>query len=633
MDMNPCTIAFEGEGEIDVDGERGGSVDDDGNGCDTCPLTRSLGSSSSSSSSAVLLELCWEKLHLGYWKDVSLAWRNGYSLCCLVDAILRLLLGMKRGHQQDDLDSRSARDSEQRGEVITTTSTVPPMEATKRLRGQRPQWRPRPGPRPRANQLPLALLQQCLRQLDLGLMMGGPLWRQQIHQLVEGLHAAAVEAAARRAMQEQVASAVAIKADKRDKHYINPATGDGTDGGGGAGGPGSGDGDGDDCSDGGDRPTKRLCGAFGLVSVPSGWEVARGDADTDVRDAVAEVLEGSRVEQFAPQAEHGGGSFDTTTTTTTTSNNNGNNNNKPSDVACDVQLPRGSLYGPLCSRVPTVERPGMEDFLMMYMVPEQPVVVTGAMEHWPAMKRWGNLSYLEHAAGCRTIPVEVGEHYLADGWGQQLMTLRDFLHRYLLPGVQNPTQPQRAQQQAQPRGYLAQHPLFEQIPALRRDIVQPDYCCLGQEGEVQAVNAWLGPAGTTTPLHTDPHHNLLAQVVGRKYVRLYAPSLTNRLYPFPAGTVNSNSSQVDLDLDLEADLGPDSDFDFKASLADHDSGSGADAAGSCSCRRSSGRFPGVAKLPYLDVVLEPGQMLYIPPGWWHFVRAMSTSFSVSFWWR
>lgn len=50
-----------------------------------------------------------------------------------------------------------------------------------------------------------------------------------------------------------------------------------------------------------------------------------------------------------------------------------------------------------------------------------------------------------------------------------------------------------------------------QIPALKADILTPEYCVLG-EGEVQSVNAWFGPEGTQTPLHTDPHNNLLAQV-------------------------------------------------------------------------------------------------------------------------
>ena len=44
-------------------------------------------------------------------------------------------------------------------------------------------------------------------------------------------------------------------------------------------------------------------------------------------------------------------------------------------------------------------------------------------------------------------------------------------------------------------GYLAQHPLLEQIPELRADVEQPEYCALG-EGRVRSVNAWFGPAGT-----------------------------------------------------------------------------------------------------------------------------------------
>ena len=32
-------------------------------------------------------------------------------------------------------------------------------------------------------------------------------------------------------------------------------------------------------------------------------------------------------------------------------------------------------------------------------------------------------------------------------------------------------------------------------------------------------------------------------------------------------------------------------------------------------------FPELESLPFKDCVLEPGQMLYVPPGWWHYVKA------------
>ncbi len=85
------------------------------------------------------------------------------------------------------------------------------------------------------------------------------------------------------------------------------------------------------------------------------------------------------------------------------------------------------------------------------------------------------------------------------------------------------------------------------------------------------------------------------QVMGEKYVRLYSAAHSAQLYPHP-GRLLHNTSQVDLDT-------PD--------LA---------------------QFPDFAELPCLECVLRPGEMLYIPPGHWHYVKALSTSFSVSFWW-
>lgn len=87
----------------------------------------------------------------------------------------------------------------------------------------------------------------------------------------------------------------------------------------------------------------------------------------------------------------------------------------------------------------------------------------------------------------------------------------------------------------------------------------------------------------------------VVQVVGRKYVRLYDPCYTSKLYPHDQG-MHTNTSKVDVE-------------------------SVDDAV-----------FPGFKNVPYMDLVLEPGHMLYIPPRWWHFVKSVSISFSVSFWW-
>ncbi|GMJ07106.1 Jumonji C domain-containing protein 30, jumonji domain containing 5 [Hibiscus trionum] len=225
----------------------------------------------------------------------------------------------------------------------------------------------------------------------------------------------------------------------------------------------------------------------------------------------------------------------------------------------------------------------LEAFLCEYFLLGSPVIITDCMAHWPATTRWNDADYLRRVAGDRTVPVEVGKNYICSDWKQELITFSDFLERVQSNGCRSkvPT-------------YLAQHQLFDQINDLSKDISIPEYCYAGG-GELRSLNAWFGPAGTVTPLHHDPHHNILAQVVGKKYVRLYSSLYSEELYPY-SETMLHNSSQVDLDNIEEV------------------------------------KFPKVRDLEFIDCILVEGEMLYIPPKWWHYVRSLTTSLSVSFWW-
>ena len=44
------------------------------------------------------------------------------------------------------------------------------------------------------------------------------------------------------------------------------------------------------------------------------------------------------------------------------------------------------------------------------------------------------------------------------------------------------------------------------------------------------------------------------------------------------------------------------------------------------------KFPLFSNAKYTECILSAGKMLYIPPKCWHYVRSLSVSFSVSFWW-
>ncbi|KAI0998315.1 hypothetical protein K3495_g9880 [Podosphaera aphanis] len=251
----------------------------------------------------------------------------------------------------------------------------------------------------------------------------------------------------------------------------------------------------------------------------------------------------------------------------------------------------------------------------------EPLIVSESLNHWPALSDhpWNSPSYLlsQTVNGKRLVPIELGRSYVDEDWGQKIITFKEFLENHIQPPRFGTTK----------TGYLAQHNLFSQIPKLRNDVAIPDYCFAsappphsssqlaignlkGPRLEQPLLNAWFGPAGTITPLHTDPYHNIIAQVVGKKYFRLYSPQESEKLYPrgVEYGGIDMQNTSA-MDISLLARL--------EGSKEEQD--------------EAHKMFPLFKEARYVDCVLESGECLYIPIGWWHYVRSLSISFSVSFW--
>jgi hypothetical protein len=107
---------------------------------------------------------------------------------------------------------------------------------------------------------------------------------------------------------------------------------------------------------------------------------------------------------------------------------------------------------------------------------------------------------------------------------------------------------------------------------------------------------WVGPAGTVTPLHCDYDDNIFAQVWGRKRIFLSPPHHDAFLYPSEANAILFGSP-----FDPEAP-------DFE-------------------------RFPLASQATMIECIVEPGDMLYVPAGWYHQVRALTFSLSSNRWAR
>jgi hypothetical protein len=205
----------------------------------------------------------------------------------------------------------------------------------------------------------------------------------------------------------------------------------------------------------------------------------------------------------------------------------------------------------------------------------QPFIMTGLVGKWPL----SHLTPRDLQARFGEVPVRarVGDYIntaFAPDRAMQDMSLKSYLD--LVAGHDTGLPPYVGNLELRPLNALCHWPTYF------RKMGPPRF--------------WIGPAGTVTPLHCDYDDNIFAQIWGDKRIILSPPHHHDLLYAKQANGLLYGSP-----FDPEAP-------DFE-------------------------RFPLARQALMIECVVQAGDMLYVPAGWYHQVRSLTFSLSANRWAR
>ncbi|HEX4338722.1 MAG TPA: cupin-like domain-containing protein [Polyangiaceae bacterium] len=233
--------------------------------------------------------------------------------------------------------------------------------------------------------------------------------------------------------------------------------------------------------------------------------------------------------------------------------------------------------------IPRVRALSPSWFRALYERRARPVVLEGALASRPALKTWS----FEHlaAAGDVTVTVRVsrpGRAQLFDGDPGAAFEYRRLPLSQALAGVSKPNG----------EVWYVQHVALETLPRLHGELGTLDYAPAAERDQAKL---WICGAGTKNPLHWDTHHAALGQILGEKRFIVFSPDDSPKLAAFAARTVWRTSG-----LDLSA--------------------------------IDRTRFPHFDDATGWSCTVRPGDVLYVPYGWWHYMGCDAPSISVTWWW-
>lgn len=225
-------------------------------------------------------------------------------------------------------------------------------------------------------------------------------------------------------------------------------------------------------------------------------------------------------------------------------------------------------------RVKTITK---KDFIKNYFKPQIPVVIERFIEDWPAYTKW-SLNYMRKIAGDKTVPLYDDRPVdYKEGFNEPHATMK--MHEYIDLLRKEPT-----------RYRIFLWNILKEVPKLQNDFSYPDFGLKLMKG---LPMLFFGGEDSYTFMHYDID---LANIFhfhfeGKKQCILFDQKQSKYLYKIP----NSLITREDIDFSNP-------DFD---------------------------KWPALQKAKGYVANLEHGNVLYMPEGYWHYMRYVTPGFSMS----
>jgi hypothetical protein len=222
-------------------------------------------------------------------------------------------------------------------------------------------------------------------------------------------------------------------------------------------------------------------------------------------------------------------------------------------------------------------------FFNNYYFLNKPVIIKSLMADWPALAKW-TPDYFSQKYG--DVPVEITKGREKDNAYEKNFhtTVSTICFREFVEQIKK--RPFSNDMYLVARNYFFSNPQFN---TLHNDIIPPCQIIDTNYSGAGNMKLWFGPGGTITPLHHDKHSILFCQVYGRKHFKMIPSFELPKIY---------NKDRYYSEVDPEQ-------VNFK-------------------------KYPLFKKAITLDTIVNPGDILFIPVGWWHWVESLEVSISVTF---